>query len=365
MSKLVRAFAVAAVFIWGGACFHPAEERARRDLDVGHADRDGLRVRVSEGLAAIRHLSAGELWLWASAPSLEIELVRQSGAPEDWTLTVANCLPDAVLSAPAGVLGDVRDRSLATERTWQLALPANADVLIRVESPDAGLRGPFRFALMSDVQSAVDEVADLFERVNQDPLVRFVLSTGDLSSQGSSRELERFQSELEQLRVPFYTTIGNHELDTFPPKFHDYFGRANFQFEFRGVYFTLLDSASATIDPMVYDWLDGWLERGRGGIHVVTTHVPPLDPVGTRNGGFASRSEAARLLAKLADGGVDLTLYGHIHSYYRFENAGIEAHISGGGGGMPERFDGIGRHYLAVDIDPVGGVLGTQVVEID
>ena len=84
-----------------------------------------------------------------------------------------------------------------------------------------------------------------------------------------------------------------------------------------------------------------------------------------RNGGFASRNEAAKLLAQLANGGVDLTFYGHIHSYYRFENAGIEAHISGGGGGLPERFDGIGRHYLNVEADPQVGTLSTRVVRVD
>jgi 3',5'-cyclic-AMP phosphodiesterase len=94
-------------------------------------------------------------------------------------------------------------------------------------------------------------------------------------------------------------------------------------------------------------------------------HIPPLDPVGTRNGGFASRAEAARVLAMFAGGAVDLTLYGHIHSYYAFWNAGIPAHISGGGGAIPERFDGIGRHFLAIDADPAAAELETRVVRVD
>jgi Icc protein len=94
-------------------------------------------------------------------------------------------------------------------------------------------------------------------------------------------------------------------------------------------------------------------------------HIPPIDPVGVRNGSFADRNEAAKLLAKLAEGGVDLTLYGHIHTYYPFSNAGIPAHIAGGGGAIPERFDGIGRHYLTVDVDPRSGVVETGLVRID
>ncbi len=60
-----------------------------------------------------------------------------------------------------------------------------------------------------------------------------------------------------------------------------------------------------------------------------------------------------------------MTIYGHIHSYYAFSNAGIPAYISGGGGAIPERFDGIGRHYLTVDVDPVSGVIETGLVRID
>jgi hypothetical protein len=94
-------------------------------------------------------------------------------------------------------------------------------------------------------------------------------------------------------------------------------------------------------------------------------HIPPLDPIGVRNGAFASRIEAAKLLGRLAEGHVDLTLYGHIHSYYEFDNAGIPAFISGGGGAIPERFDGIGRHFMLFQADPTRGITAHQIVRVD
>ena len=192
-----------------------------------------------------------------------------------------------------------------------------------------------------------------------------MLGAGDLTERGHVDELERYQEELRTLRVPYYTTLGNHELGENPTLFHDWFGRGNFHFGFRGVEFTLLDSASATLDPMVYEWLDGWLRAGSNRVHLVAMHIPPIDPIGVRGGGFASRNEAAKLLTRLANGRVDLTLYGHIHSYYEFDNAGIPAHISGGGGAIPERFDGVGRHFLVVDVSADGGVQNVQVVRVD
>ena len=88
-------------------------------------------------------------------------------------------------------------------------------------------------------------------------------------------------------------------------------------------------------------------------MNIFLTHYPPIDPVGTRAGGFRSADDGYRLLARLADGNVDLTLYGHIHTYIQFDNAGIPARISGGGGARPMRWDGIDRHFLSVDVDPV------------
>ncbi len=78
-----------------------------------------------------------------------------------------------------------------------------------------------------------------------------------------------------------------------------------------------------------------------------------------------SRREASRLLAKLARGQVDVTFFGHIHSYYAYSNAGIPAFISGGGGAYPERLDGIGRHFLKVDADPVVGTTVVGFVPVD
>ena len=129
--------------------------------------------------------------------------------------------------------------------------------------------------------------------------------------------------------------------------------------------FSFVDSASGTVHPKVYDQLDGWLGSTESQKKAVLTHIPPLDPSGTRSGAFASRKEAAKFLKKLADHGVDVTFYGHIHSYYAFENAGIPAFISGGGGAIQERFDGIGRHFLTVDVIPWQQDLVVSLVRVD
>jgi 3',5'-cyclic-AMP phosphodiesterase len=54
-----------------------------------------------------------------------------------------------------------------------------------------------------------------------------------------------------------------------------------------------------------------------------------------------------------------------VHSFYAFTNAGIPAYISGGGGAIPQRLDGIGRHYLVVDVDSARQISEVAVVRVD
>jgi Icc protein len=348
----------------GAACVQPAEERARQDERVGSAAMDGLHVHVRDGLAAVRLLAPERLRLWAGAPGFELEL-RSAEPRVALELSVENCMPNATLTDPSREAPMVAvKQAVVTHCSWRLDL-GRGKTVIRVTPAVKPPPSFVDFAVLGDVQNAVDRVADIFERMNAQPELDFVLSTGDLTSRGTDDELARFQEELERLRVPFFTTLGNHELGSSPPGFQRFFGRGSESFTYGGVRFTTLDAANATIDPLVYEWLEEWLDQGADQTHVVAMHYAPLDPVGVRNGGFASRSEAGKLLGMLSQAGVDLTLYGHIHSFYAFENAGIPAYISGGGGAIPERFDGIGRHFLMVRADPARQALSVRVERVD
>jgi Icc protein len=361
-----RAFCALLSLLLAFSCLRPSEDRAERDLEVGQAETSDLQVKVQDGLAVVRALTDDGLVLWGSAPGFELTLT--SSTPRTLRLQIQNAMADAQLTlADGSPLTPLESEGVPTRQSWQLTLPAGATEL-RFAAPDAESADSFRFALLSDVQEAIDDVGDVFGRINDSHRkhrLRFLLGAGDLTERGSRQELERYQRELERLEVPYFTTLGNHELGESPDLYHEYFGRGSFQFRFHGVYFTLLDSASASLDPLVYEWLDGWLARAERDVHIVAMHIPPIDPIGVRNGSWASRNEAAKLLARLAKGKVDLTLYGHVHSYYEFDNAGIQAYISGGGGAIPERFDKIGRHFMVFDAEAKRGITATAVIKVD
>lgn len=360
--------AIALACVAQSSCMRVAQERAERDEQVGHAAEGGVSADVRDGHAAVRSLAPGALRLWANAPTVAFTL-RTGPAPLDWTIRVENALPEATLavtSTDPGAGQPVEGAPLApTDRQWRVSLPPDTTVELVLGAPDRDTREPWSFAVYGDVQDAIDRVQDIYRRMNEESAVRFVVIVGDLTEQGTPSELERFQRELKPLTRPVYATLGNHELGDTDVPYHAYFGRGSSHFAFRGVHFSLLDSASATVDPIVFDWLDGWLAEGARDLHVVGMHIPPLDAEGVRNGSFASRAEANRLLTRLARGGVDLSVYGHVHSYYAYANAGIPAFITGGGGAIPERMDGIGRHFLVFDADPISARITGRLVRVD
>lgn len=350
------------------SCARPGEDRARAEADVGHAANGSTRVDVEGGTAAVRELADGTMRLWASQPAFTARLHTGERAAT-WKLVVENALPGAEVVVDAG------ERSLApregasavvTERIVDVDLPANADVTVRLVPKNVPVPGEkFRFLVFGDVQDAIDRVQDIYTSMNAVEGARFALIVGDLTETGADDELERFRVELKSLRIPCYATLGNHELGADdPPAYYAWYGRGTHGFTFGDAAFTLVDSASATVDPTSQAKLDELLGQNRSRLHLVGMHIPPVDPIGVRNGAFASHSEAQRVLARLADANVDLTVYGHVHSYYAFTNAGIPAFITGGGGAIPERFDAIGRHYLVVDADPIRNVFDVVLVRV-
>jgi predicted phosphodiesterase len=348
--------------LWVG-CTPPSEQRAELDRAVGRKESSGLSLVVSDGLAAVRYLDAERLSLWCSAPEFTVEL--ESDDDRSLSLELNNVMRDAKLTLLSGD-GEApiatEDDGVATRKRARLPLRRGSN-RVTIRTTDSKDRSPWRFALMSDVQTGIDRVQDVFRSINGEDGVRFLLGAGDLSSTGSREQLERFQDELVGLRVPYYTTLGNHDSPE-AGLWQELYGRGNFRFVFRGVQFTLLDSASATIDPLAYQWLDEWLDEGLPSVHVFAMHIPALDPVGIRNGAFGSRNEAGKLLSALQEGNVSLTLYGHIHSFYQFENAGIPAFISGGGGAFEEALDGYERHYMVFEIGAEVGVVSSGMFEL-
>jgi predicted phosphodiesterase len=355
----VRAWALRAATLAALAsagCSRPGEERAYAELEIGSASfRDGLAVSVAGGLARIAHAAPGELSLWAQAPVLDVALTVPPGGGGAWQIEVQNVPADCALSIDGGPPLTAAFQERVTSR-FTVTLPAG-ERRLRLAPLDADTSGTFRFLALGDIQTALPTAHELFAVMNRVPDARFAVFMGDLTERAELEEYQLAAAQLATLELPFYATLGNHELWEDPERFFSRFGRASFHFSYRGVAFTFADSGDAGLDPIVEGWVDDWLAEARDQVHVFLSHFPPIDPSGARDGSYRSRRDGHRLLGKLARGGVDLTLFGHVHTFLAYENAGIPSFISGGGGARQEQWDGIStRHFLVVDISAGDGV---------
>ncbi|MBN2435134.1 MAG: metallophosphoesterase [Spirochaetes bacterium] len=342
------------------SCDVPQNENYELDKEVGIASVDGAQVEVVSGLGVINNIEPGKLEIHQSAPQIKLVIDPGKSGISEWQIELSNSVRNtyALSDDSVTILSESQN---GIKYSLKCEVPVNKKISIYFKTTE---EDPV-FAVFSDVQRAVSEVSDIFEAINSDDDLQFVLSTGDLTSNGTKSEIKRFIKELENLAVPFYTTMGNHDsFDSQYKYWHKVFGRTSFRFIYRDTLFVFLDSSSGVLYHELYDDLEGWLGLSDG-LKIVLTHYPIVDPSGTRGGSFSSRNEAYKLLSLLGENGTDLLLFGHIHSYYKYTLAGIDCRISGGGGAMPERYDGIGRHYLKIEVDPDNEKYSIERVDID
>lgn len=349
-------------------CARPSEDRDSLDNYAGKGDNGLSTVIISGGNGAIRSFSTNSITIWVTAPAITFELDIHSSQAGSWEINFWNDSPLAVLSGTDSSSSIITisspTRTIQTRSKYNITLAAGKNSF-QLAPADSETVETFRFAMFADVQRAIDNVGDIFSRINEETSVRFVLFSGDLTSSGSNEELVEFQKKMEVLNIPLYATPGNHEFGGETETWHNLFGRHNSFFKFKSVYFSLVNSMGATIDPMVYAWLDNWLAAGKNSSHYFFTHFPPLDPVGFRSGSFRSQKEAAKLLTKLGQGNLNAAFYGHIHSFYSYSNAGIPSYIVGGGGAIDEKLDGLKRHFAVVETNPATQNFNVALVRVD
>ncbi|MCP4132935.1 MAG: metallophosphoesterase [bacterium] len=347
------------------SCIRPSQEGAEMDLLVGKGEVAGAIISSGDGLATIQELSSGNITFWAQAPVVTVSLDLTGSSVTEWNIIIKNAMPDTELrSSQTGMSSVVQTPTTGKEYSLSFTADSQQAYTLTFDPTNYDVEESFTFAMMADVQRAFDEVGEIYTKINETS-ARFVCFPGDLTSTGSREELQAFVEKTSLLNIPVYFSPGNHDLGGDVSDWFELIGRRSFHFSFKGVEFTMVDSSTAYLDPLVYGWLDSWVDNNINKTHFFFTHIPPLDPFGIRNGSFRSRNEAYKLLAILAEGRVDATFYGHIHSLYEFTNAGIKAYISGGGGAIPERFDGIGRHFLTVTANPSSGMESVQVNKVD
>lgn len=171
---------------------------------------------------------------------------------------------------------------------------------------------PFSFALISDSHLWYDELHDALELINAMDSVEFVIHGGDLTDGGLIKEYDIFLNEMEHLKVPYFTVIGNHDLLANGRSIYaDIYGSENYSFVYKKCKFIFFNNVVWELDFAEPDfrWLRSQLlDRDKYRHVFVTAHIPPWSEQF-----FLSYYYVYFKL--MYDYNVSLTIHGHHHHY--------------------------------------------------
>lgn len=363
------------LIVWVG-CMGDPSSRFEAQFELGRAVvREGLQVRFEPGASPRVDADGRLVSLHASGPTATLTIDH---GPQGWSeldigldnvfvngsfvpirtslgsRDIAGCPeePD-----PAGfVLGPlVPDPERSPERLFAgLRLASCSRLEVRVMPPGTlGRSGfePIRLAVIGEIKGDYDVLSRFREAIGSPPSVDLVVALGNVANSGEWLELERWREAMSQLGVPVVTAIGQDEaLAKASLPFHEIFGRTDFDFSIGDVEFFVMDTASAGLASEQEEYWEGVLQAAEGQVRLVFMQIPPFDPSGTRDRGFVSRHQAARLVELLGRARVDAVFTGGVGTYALRYFGQVPYHSTGGGGGPLELGDDWGHHFLRVRI---------------
>ena len=172
-----------------------------------------------------------------------------------------------------------------------------------------------RFALMGDTQRFYEATEDFLKSINQFDNLDFVVHAGDISDFGLAKEFQWINDIMSQVKFPYLTVIGNHDLLANGTKvYHNMYGDMNYSFDYGDYKFIMLNTNSREydFDGTVPDlaWLRAQLADNPDNKQVIViSHVPPFDA------DFDKRLEKEYAFILSSDPNVLYSLHAHQHSF--------------------------------------------------
>ena len=239
------------------------------------------------------------------------------------------------------------------------------------------IHGRFSFVVLGDIRSGGDTYSRLVKRAMEFK-PDFVVNTGDMIFLPSPKLWAEFWQRSRPITVPYFLTVGNHDVDAFMgedlyKKEVDLPGNElYYSFGVGDSLFVCLDSnipgQEKKITDEQYKWLKGILSTPGYKHKFVFVHHPLYPEKGKGNYYEESMdkypAERDRLEALLVESKVNMVFVGHEHLYLRKAVDGIIQIITGGGGAplYVSDKDGGFHHFVLITVD--GDTVTGKVVDI-
>lgn len=194
----------------------------------------------------------------------------------------------------------------------------------------------FNFAVFSDVHK-LEGNSTLLSRFGADVApknIGFFVVVGDLTENATTTEYNEVKTELQAVGIPYYATIGNHDLFQAPSAggwggWKSTFGPGTYSVTIAGVVrFIFLDSGSGDIGDEQFAWLESQLAT-KVTYTFVCSHYPIYDGMIPWIYRLESYEERFRLASILNKYGVYAYVAGHLHGFRHSQIGQVEHFIVG------------------------------------
>lgn len=165
-------------------------------------------------------------------------------------------------------------------------------LIIALAMASNGFTQSFKFALFTDLHllathpmAAIDLQAAVDE-VNNRNDIDFVIVNGDITEEGDFSSLQQAKNILDQLKVPFHASMGNHETkwsESGVTDFYKIFGTDRFAFEHKGFQFIgfttgpIIKMGDGHIAPQDIAWVSQQMALYKPDMpRIIATHYPLL-----------------------------------------------------------------------------------------
>lgn len=249
---------------------------------------------------------------------------------------------DQIVTSGSGTQKSVTLQSLMPDTDYQYKISATGKVYSFHTAPTT--IKPFKFVAFGDSRDGSSSIKLKINHAVASEHPAFVLSTGDVTSNGSNPSLwgSQFFSCIGEISpyFPFMVALGNHEMESSLFNAYLKFPDAGkwYSFAYENVRFIALDvEANYSPGSAQYKFLETTLKNSKEQWKIVYFHEPPYSTNSGHGSNLKVRSTIVPLLEKYK---VDVVFNGHNHCYERTKPInGITYVVTAGAGAQLYSFN--------------------------
>lgn len=358
---------------------------------VSECDWKGAHVTIKGGFVkgTMKYDSQENLLVRSLSPAVQLEVSSPKEGTGRLGIMIENINPSYTDISGVGKEARVQ----VDEHTVLLNIDMSGQTRRAVSLKAKDDSDSFEIVILGDNRNGYQTFANIIGQINSINPV-FAVDNGDLVFGGEPSKYRLFYETVLKLKVPLYTTLGNHDIrEGGRSEYTRLFGPPYYSFDYGGIHFIFLDSSRGWAEKVAipkeqYDWLEKDLAANKGKRIFVVSHIPPTDPreykdpntlpemkdaglieklmykysaYKSLDHGFPTRNEAEKFEGLMTRYNVDTVFLSHIHSYMSFVKGGVRYIISGGAG-AELLTTGSYYHYMRVKVTKDDTLL--EIVEL-